>query len=478
MAADIATGYFKKVYFVATLCLLCFFDVTFGNVRISGEFMDKKGVEKVWATVPVGSFNNYIYDVYYPVTNNKFAFDIPVTTMVTLQIKTGFGRIFLFVAPGDDIKIKIYNTTDKSKALVFEGSNAAGQYAYNVYNSQPLATRMMQSALFAALEEKDKYRGLKKFGSFIGRQTSTFDVLYKEGKINIQFLSLVKTDIRAEQGNFLIGQLTYLQSKITDSSKKLRYQEYKNALMEFAGPNKLENARCGFGVGYLADYYFDKAGRIKLPNDKDWGSYGAYKLAPKPIQEYLFGNMLMFAKLIGLSEFDYKKTLPIYKKEFPNSPYLAFLDTVKGVNSLVNAADVKIDTLTKFKNFNQLKRYFSGKAIYVDLWATWCMPCRGEFPSYAQLRPLLKKKKVTPVFISVDAPKARQVWKDIVRKSKLEGYNMMVDKVLMADLVKQLYKNGLIEIPRYILVDKYGKVISLDAPRPSNPDLKKMLAKL
>jgi hypothetical protein len=48
----------------------------------------------------------------------------------------------------------------------------------------------------------------------------------------------------------------------------------------------------------------------------------------------------------------------------------------------------------------------------------------------------------------------------------------------MKDIAASIYKNGEISIPRYILIDKNGRVISWDAPRPSNSDILPMLAKM
>jgi len=468
----------KNLFVLLTWLIACS-HFAFSNVKITGEIVGKEGVNQIEVTAPVGSYYNYSHKVYYPVINNKFTLDLSVSALSSLQIRTGFNRIFLFVAPGDDIKIKIYDTADKYRALQFEGNNAAGQYAYNVYNNQPLATRISQAELFAALDAKSKNESLKKLGRFLGRQTRMFEVLYKQQKVSAEFLSLVKTDIRSEQVVYITGRLTELQNQIVNKSKIGQYEEIKNALMAFAGPGKVENTRSGFGAGYLTGYYFNLAEHKKMPNDKTWGYYSAYKLAPKAIQEFLIGDALMFAKFIGSSEFTYEKAFPIYKKEFTSSPYNAFLDTVN--TESINAgkeSDIRIDTLTRFKSFDQLTRFFKGKAIYVDLWATWCMPCRAEFPYYSGIRSLLKQKDITSVFISVDAQKDKQKWKSAVMKEKLAGYNIMVDKTLMNDLVKLLYKNSVINIPRYILINKQGKVISLDAPRPSNPDLKNMLAKL
>lgn len=45
---------------------------------------------------------------------------------------------------------------------------------------------------------------------------------------------------------------------------------------------------------------------------------------------------------------------------------------------------------------------FKGKKVFVNLWATWCMPCRREMPSIEQLAQAVDTSKVAFVMISLD----------------------------------------------------------------------------
>jgi thiol-disulfide isomerase/thioredoxin len=47
---------------------------------------------------------------------------------------------------------------------------------------------------------------------------------------------------------------------------------------------------------------------------------------------------------------------------------------------------------------------FKGKAVFLNIWATWCGPCVGEMPSIAKLaeNPLLKSKNIEFVCVSTD----------------------------------------------------------------------------
>lgn len=45
---------------------------------------------------------------------------------------------------------------------------------------------------------------------------------------------------------------------------------------------------------------------------------------------------------------------------------------------------------------------FKGKKVLVNLWATWCPPCRAELPSLEKLYNSIDKEKTAFVFVSLD----------------------------------------------------------------------------
>ena len=468
-----------KFQLLLLICLFGFINKGLCKAKVSVEFITAGAAQLVEVDMPIGndfSFNN---PTYYTVADGKFNFEVNVSRATLLQIKTSFKRIFLVVGPADNIKIKILKTFDKYKVLSFEGANAEGQYWYNVYNDQPLANRIGHAELFAALSAESKDIGLEKLGKFVGRQTRPLTSLYKQGKINRQFYTIVKNEIRAMHAIFTIEHIKNLQDKISDRNDIQKYQVMVNALLAFAGPNNVENVYGMFSQNFLKDYYSKFAKSKGKETSPEWGPYYAYTLAPDSIQMHLLGSTLVFAKIVGTSEFNFKNTYKLYKKEFPLSPYIKFLDTVNAKNAQdKQAASIRLDTAANYKTFADVLRHYKGRAVYIDLWASWCMPCRGEFPHYKSLWPIFRKKNITPVYISIDRPEAKKVWQTLINFNQLEGDHILVNKSLMKDIATTIYKNGDVSIPRYILIDKNGRVISWDAPRPSDSGILQMLAKM
>ncbi len=113
-----------------------------------------------------------------------------------------------------------------------------------------------------------------------------------------------------------------------------------------------------------------------------------------------------------------------------------------------------------------------GKLVYIDVWATWCGPCKGELPYLKKLEKEYHRKPIHFVSISVD--NTEQPWRKMVKEKKLGGIQLHADKNWQSDFV-QAY--GIKGIPRFILLDKKGNIISADAPRPSSDEIRPLINK-
>ena len=134
---------------------------------------------------------------------------------------------------------------------------------------------------------------------------------------------------------------------------------------------------------------------------------------------------------------------------------------------LTNAQAPKFD----FENYAGGKTKLEdlkGKYVYIDVWATWCGPCRGEIPFLQKVEEKYKSKNISFVSISIDVMKDHDKWKNFVKDKSLGGIQLMADKDWNSDFTKAF---GINSIPRFILIDPSGTVVNADAPRPSDPKL-------
>ncbi|MGF7072656.1 TlpA family protein disulfide reductase [Mucilaginibacter sp. 3215] len=111
---------------------------------------------------------------------------------------------------------------------------------------------------------------------------------------------------------------------------------------------------------------------------------------------------------------------------------------------------------------------FKGKVIYIDLWASWCGPCRQEMPAYKKLS---DKFKANPqvAFVSIAVHDGEKEWRNALKEEKPD-WLQLYDK---DGTVAQSYIAY--AIPKYILIDKEGKMLSFDAPGPGSVQAEQLI---
>ncbi len=109
-------------------------------------------------------------------------------------------------------------------------------------------------------------------------------------------------------------------------------------------------------------------------------------------------------------------------------------------------------------NLSDLK----GKLVYIDVWATWCGPCLAEHPHWEELVAEYKDEEVHFLAISLDSE--REPWVKMVEEKELSGIHWYAGGGWNADFTTHFRVLG---IPRFILLDREGKILEVSAARPS-----------
>lgn len=106
-----------------------------------------------------------------------------------------------------------------------------------------------------------------------------------------------------------------------------------------------------------------------------------------------------------------------------------------------------------------------GKNVYIDVWATWCGPCKAEIPHLKKLESEYHGQNIEFVSVSVDVQKDKQKWKDMIAEKELGGVQVITENGWDSPFIEDYVIKG---IPRFILLDDKGNIVSADAPRPSS----------
>ena len=110
---------------------------------------------------------------------------------------------------------------------------------------------------------------------------------------------------------------------------------------------------------------------------------------------------------------------------------------------------------------------FIGSYVYVDIWATWCGPCKYEIPFLIQLEKDYHDANIVFISISTDVEDKRQVWIDMIKN--MGGVQLISTDGWKSKICQDYAING---IPRFMLFDTEGNVVSSNAARPSSEEIR------
>lgn len=270
------------------------------------------------------------------------------------------------------------------------------------------------------------------------------------------------------------------------TSNKLALQLLNNASQQW-NPFQPQYAKTRYGFlnrelllakGQAPDSITKRANNLGLwPRNQEYRNHLSV-----PDQEHLYATE-MAQDFYTSEQWDrerYLTRLRFFANVFPQSAYYTYLDKLILNRRDVDNAYLFGEYLDSARRFNYINRYpsgdlqevikqeFAGKPVLVDVWATYCSPCKSEFPYSASLQRWLAQQGIEHLYVSVDKAVNSAKWYAEVEKYNLSGFHYMLTFKGYNKLANLL--SLYLTTPRYILFDAKGNIVDDKLPRPSDKD--------
>ena len=381
-------------------------------------------------------------------TATNFQYDISLKSNTTAELKMGKESIDLFLQAGDDLDIAI-NGNNLSGNTIFSGKGSKSN------NYLVAAANRFRNELLE-LEVKIRYAKPAEFKLFIKEikdQKHKFLRTYLESQgLSAAVIKFARADIDYWYA-FNLMNYPYEHPIFHDEpSPMLVPTNYYDFVADFevnnagALPNK-------YYLYYLQDFLSYQAGQSEN------NGLSRFELADK----FLEGKPLYFYKALQLSLEAKQNNEPNITMKIAdfieNCPYKLYNEYVKLAyhegKGIVEGMEAPDFSLIDINGKSVALEDFRGKVVFLDFWATWCVPCIHQLPSHQKLQSQFQGQEVAFLYVTVDRNKG--AWERFVRNKNLPGVHLTAGENMFNSSVAKKYRVS--SLPYTVLIDPYGKIV-------------------
>ena len=398
----------------------------------------------------------------------------------------------LYLKPGYDLKIS-KDTTDSNESILFEGEGAPINNYINRISSVLFSESLVGYDLNTFRKKYDSLNvAVEDFSrSYFDRfpmQKDDLDLLKQIKKIKL--LSVKIYYVFQAHNDALFDQLDKLRK-----GEPIGKIEMLDELQSFYSDIPFDTAYLRNGMfdykSVLYDYLLELHNSVFDPKlvkpNNQWPKQVSARWPrrvntlikgesfPRGIKEYLIAiDLRHWMDSQGITP-EIDSIFNEFKLEFEGSIYTANLQKKYDRKVVILPGDIAPDFSGRTLEGKLMSlKDFKGKVVYVDIWASWCAPCLEEIPYSKKLHSDFQEDKV--IFLNVSIDRSREAWKKrLVKEKDWLGTHIILDEKGSDSLWRNYKLNG---IPKYLLIDQTGKIVSADASRPSSKSIKKEITAL
>ncbi len=469
--------------------LLCSQVYAEGNFSISGSFTgDVTGHVQVIIDRNFLNRNREINTIL--ISNGKFQFNTTIDRSYIIEFKSPVFNTTLYIEPGDELKLNVQKEDSGFTTLVSGKVVNQNKFMHEFYSkfgndfNDSLNDASMKSKTIDAYE-MDLFAKRKAQSDFVKADpnSSSFSKGFNEfiqAEINYHYwrslyaFPIVNANIDTKiktvnpippvmLDGFDESMINNKQALISSS-----YRDFIKYFIIYSGSKSNEFKK-------FTDYTSSADRKMTIAREKLIDEVYLYWISRFTIEECANLNGFSTNKLVtSLKEVDKDKSYyTIVNQVITNTPKKV---EPKGTQEESGINFVGDPGLVDMKGKPVSLDDFKGKVVYIDFWASWCGPCRKMMPYSKKMHEQLtdkQRKNIVFLYISIDADTAS--WMKGIKDLEMLG-TQFISPGNWKSKACSYFQIG--SIPRYMIMNKKGVIIDINAKRPADPAVLEELIKL
>ena len=123
-----------------------------------------------------------------------------------------------------------------------------------------------------------------------------------------------------------------------------------------------------------------------------------------------------------------------------------------------NNSDIKLKTVDASDINNQIKKHKGSKAVLINFWATYCVPCIEEFPMIVDLSKKYSEKGMQIYFVSADWLDRKKEVRDFLLEKDVKGLSFIKEEGNDNNFINEISREWSGALPFTIVYDKNGNL--------------------